>query len=116
MDEKTLKLFQEEVTKSVEDLLEKKLGEVVSPMVAAQTRSIVEKMRVDRILYGNDITGLTDEQKKEFVKTAKQVAFGGMRAKAGELLEEVDVQGGFLVAPEVADAILRIAASVGLVL
>lgn len=108
--------LQEKLTQAVDDVIQKRLGEAISPMVASEVKGIVEKMRVDRVLYGNDITGLSDDQKKEFVKTVK-VAISGMRVKANEeLIEEQDNRGGYLVSVEVASAIVRIAASVGIIM
>jgi HK97 family phage major capsid protein len=113
-NEKFLTEIEDKFKNVVDAVMEEKLKSVVSPMVLDNVKSIVEKMRVDQALYGKDITGLSVEAKKNFVETAKALAF---RTKANEaLIEETDNRGGLLVAVEVADAILRIAASVGLVL
>lgn len=122
MDE--TKLFQkiaEHIDKSVpklfDEVMEAKLRDVVGPMVSAETRKIVDQMRLDKALYGQDRTGLTDEQKLDFAKNVKAVAQGIYRAKANEeLIEEQDNRGGFLVSREVAAAVVRIAASVGVVM
>ena len=97
----------------VDESLEKKLGETVSPLVAKEVKGIVERMRIERSLFGSDRSGLTEEQKKSFVKTAQAVIFGKTKANE-ELIEEVDSRGGYLVPKEVAAAIVRIAATVGL--
>ncbi|MDQ3158801.1 MAG: phage major capsid protein [bacterium] len=108
-----LKSLMDGVEKSVNDSMEKNLEKAVGPMVAKQTRDIVEKMRIERSLFGSDRSGLDEEQKKEFAGIVKSIAFG--KTKANEaLIEETDARGGFLVSQEVANAIVRIAASVGL--
>lgn len=95
----------------VDAVMNEKLSSVVSPMVAETCKTIVEKMRRDQALTSSDITGLSVDQKKSFVDSVKAVAF---RTKANEaLLTEVDNRGGYLITVEVANAILRIAASVG---
>lgn len=106
-----------------------KLGEVVGPMVAAQCKAYVQQMQLDRQVYGKDVTGLTEKQKLDLVELAKAVGFDNKAYvskensafqasnKANEaLIEEIDVRGGYLVSKEVADAILRIAASVGTIM
>ena len=61
---------------------------------------------------------LTEKQKKDFVEVCRAAAMGqAIEAKANEaFIEEQDNRGGFLVSPEIAAAILRIAASVGTVI
>lgn len=99
----------------VDQVMEEKLKNLVGPMVAIETKSIVEKMRVERALFGHDRSGLDEEQKKKFVEFVKGVALG--RTKASEaLIPEQDSRGGYLLPKEVASAIVRIAASVGLVM
>lgn len=99
----------------VDDVLEKRLAEAINPLVASETRKIVSQMRVERALFGFDRSGLSDDQKVEFAKSVKAVAFGKVKANEA-LIEEQDDRGGYLVSREVADAVVRIAASVGLVL
>lgn len=99
----------------VDVAMEEKLKAIVGPMVAEETKSIVQKMRVERALFGHDRSGLDEEQKKKFVEIAKAAAFG--RTKSNEaLIPEQDNRGGYLLPTEVANAIVRIAASVGLVM
>ena len=66
------------------------------------------------------MTGLSEKMKKDFV-TVAQAAIKGMSfnidTKANEaLIEEQDNRGGYLVSREIADAIVRIAASVGTIM
>jgi HK97 family phage major capsid protein len=121
MDEKKiLEAVSETVTKNFNDVMEKSLAsmEEVSKKTA---RQVVEEMAVERFVKGRDITGLTAEQKKDFASQVIE-AFKGheskaIRVKANEpLIEEQDNRGGYLVQPEVAAAILRIAASVGTIM
>jgi HK97 family phage major capsid protein len=115
MDEKTLEELEKRFTNVVDKVFEEKMKVVVGEVAAQETRKIVEQMRVERLLFGQDRSGLSEEQKLKFVDTVKAAL--GARTKANEaLIEEQDNRGGYLVAKEVADAILRIAASVGLVL
>jgi HK97 family phage major capsid protein len=119
--EKLLEAVSGTVSKTFNDAFEKSLTnmEEVSKKTA---RQVVEAMLVERAVKGSDITGLTSDQKKDF---ASQViaAFKGHETKAVRvtkaneaLIEEQDNRGGYLVEPEVAAAILRIAASVGTVM
>jgi HK97 family phage major capsid protein len=110
MDEKMLAELQETMKTAFDATLEEKLKNVVGPMAAAAAKATVEKMRADRNVFGKDASGLSDEQKKTFAVSVKDMVFSG---KA--LNPDVDSEGGFLLPTETADAILRVAASVGLV-
>ncbi|MFA5128564.1 MAG: phage major capsid protein [Patescibacteria group bacterium] len=113
--EKMLAEIESKFKTVVDASMEEKLKSVVGPLVAQETKSIVEKMRVERALFGHDRSGLDEEQKKKFVESVKAIALG--RTKANEaLIPEQDSRGGYLMPKEVANAIVRIAASVGLVL
>jgi len=115
LTDEQLKQFTEKVKSVVDQVMEERLSSVVGETVAKETRAIVEKMRIERALYGSDRSGLDSEQKKSFVELVKAAA--GFKTKANEaLISETDSRGGYLVPKEVASAILRIAASVGLVL
>lgn len=117
MNEQFMKELEGKLESVIDGVLEKRLGEAVSPVVAAETRKIVNQMRMERALFGYDRSGLTDEQKIEFVKAVRSAPLAGVTTKANEaLIEEQDNRGGYLVSKEVAAAIVRIAASVGLVL
>jgi HK97 family phage major capsid protein len=117
MNEEFVKELEGKLTNVIDSVLEKRLGEAVSPIVASETRRIVEQMRVERALFGQDRSGLTDSQKIEFAKAVRNAPLAGISTKANEaLIEETDSRGGYLVPKEVAQAIVRIASSVGLVL
>ncbi len=116
MDEKFLGEIENRFKSVVDNVMEEKLKSVVGQQVASEVRSIVEKMRIERALTGRDRSGLTEDQKKSFVELNKKVAFGASTKANEALIEESDSRGGFLVPKEVASAILRIAASVGIVL
>lgn len=116
MDEKFLEQIEGKFKTVVDQVMQEKLAGVVGPTVAAETRKIVEQMRAEKALFGMDRTGLTDEQKDVFAKNVKSLVFGA-HTKAGEgIISEQDNRGGYLIPKEVADAIQRIAASVGLIL
>ncbi len=96
-------------------------------LVATELKSQVDRLRLDRALFGQDVIGLDKDTRLNFVKEMFAIA-SGARLKAPKaftaarmkdgvpMLEDEDFVGGYLVAPEVADAILRVAASVGIVL
>lgn len=112
----------EQMTKAFDEVMEQKLKAVVGEAVAAESKTIVETLRKERALTGGfDRTGITEEAKKDFVAQVKAIVRGdrenSIRVKAGEaLIEEQDNRGGYLVPKEVASAIVRIAASVGVVM
>ena len=115
MDEKQLEAIKGQLQTVVDDVMEKRLGDAISPIVAKETRAIVEKLQLERSLFGKDRTGMSDDQKNSFVEVVKAAA--GIKTKANEsLVGEQDSRGGYLVAKEVESAILRIAASVGLIM
>lgn len=115
MDDKQLELIKGQLQSVVDDVMEKRLGETLSPIVAKETRAIVERLQLERAVFGKDTTGLNAEQKSVFVSVVRAAA--GLKTKANEsLISEQDNRGGYLVAKEVEAAILRIAASVGLVM
>jgi HK97 family phage major capsid protein len=116
MNKETLDQIKSMLGETVESVMEAKLAEAVSPMVASQVKSIVDGLKMERAMFGKDKTGLSDEEKSMFVNTVKVAAKIG-KTKANEaLIEETDNRGGYLVAVEVEKAILRIASSVGLIL
>ncbi len=119
MDEKFQKMLEEKLANVVDSVMEQKLKTVVGEIAAAETRAIVEKMRIERALFGKDRTGLSEKSKKDFIEVVKAAIDPRVQldTKANEaLIEEQDNRGGYLVSKEIANAILRIAASVGLVL
>lgn len=122
MDEATLKQISDEITKSFDSSMEEKLKTVVGDMMAGESKKIVETLRAERAFNGGlDRTGMTEESKKDFLGQVKSIVRGdrenAIRVKSGEaLIEEQDNRGGYLVPKEVANAIVRIAASVGVVM
>lgn len=115
MNEKIIEQLEQKMAAVFDSVMEEKLKTVVGDLVASETRKIVEELRFERALTGKDRTGLTEEQKMSFVEIAKAAA--GIKTKANEaLIEEQDNRGGYLVPKEVAAAIVRIAASVGVVM
>jgi HK97 family phage major capsid protein len=112
----------ETTAKTFSDMMEKSLPSQMEDISKKTARQVVDAMLAERAIKGTDITGLSDEMKKDF---AGQViaAFKGHESKAvrvtkanESLIEEQDNRGGYLVQPEVAAAILRIAASVGTIM
>jgi HK97 family phage major capsid protein len=96
-----------------------KLAPFIGQEVASQVQKVVANLRLQREKFGKDITGLSEKTKKDFVKVAQSAMRGqfSIDTKANEaLIEEQDNRGGYLVSREIADAVLRIAASVGTVL
>lgn len=86
----------------------------------AKVQKIVEDLRLQRAVYGKDMTRLSEKTKKDFVTVAQAAVKGpsfNIDTKANEaLIEEQDNRGGYLVSREIADAIMRIAASVGTIM
>jgi len=118
MDKELLKELQPMFEKVVDEVMEKRLADAISPLVAGETKKMVNQLRLEKAIFGKDRTGLTDEQKGAFAQAAKALVMGmQIDTKANEaLIGETDNRGGYLVATEVAAAIQRIAASVGLVM
>jgi HK97 family phage major capsid protein len=117
-DEKQMEVFKSAMGTFFDDAMKEKLAPYIGEVAAQTTKEIVEKLRKERALYGEDLTRLTEKQKKDFAEVVKSVLLNvPIDTKANEaLIEEQDNRGGFLVSREVANAILRIAASVGVVL
>lgn len=113
MDEKILERLETGIRENIDEAVEKNLDKALGSMVTAEVKNIVQQMRLDRATTGEDITGLTLDEKKGFAETLKAVS--GYTSKANEaLIGEQDNRGGYLVPVEVASGIERIAASVGL--
>jgi HK97 family phage major capsid protein len=108
--------------KTLNDFMEKEILPKVGEASAKTARQIVDTMLAERYVRGFDTTGLSDEKKLAFAKQVKAAVRGdkagaAIVTKANEaLIEEQDNRGGYLVEPEVAAAILRIAASVGTIM
>ncbi len=96
----------------VEKTLKQQITEQLGPMVTASVEAQVKALRA-REITGE--TKISDESKMKFIDAVK--ASGGFKSKSGEaLIVEQDSRGGFLVPIEVANEILRITASVGVVM
>src|SRR5574342_550808 len=108
MDEK---LILEEVTKTVDSIIEKRIGEVVGKEASSAARKVVEEMRAEKMLFGYDRTLLDDKQKCDFAKSIKSLAFPHATKAKEEIISEIDSRGGYLVPVEVANAIERVARS-----
>lgn len=108
--------LKEAISQAFDQVMEEKLKTVVTGIATTEVRAIVEALRKERALFGTDRTGLTDKQKKDFAEAARAIALKmNIDTKANEaLIEEQDNRGGYLVSTEIANAILRIAASVGI--
>jgi HK97 family phage major capsid protein len=113
--------------KEVNDMHLAAYNEVVKtqliPLIGTETannvKAIVDKLDLQRKTTGKDMTGLSKKMKTDFVEVVKMTLFKDFNidTKANEaLIEEQDNRGGYLVSREIADAIMRIAASVGTIL
>lgn len=119
--EQIVEVVSKTIGDSFNDFMEKSLVPAMEEVSVKNARSIVEAAMVERAVKGRDISGMTSDQKVAFAKQVQSVfrgnREGALRVKANEaLIEEQDNRGGYLVEPEVAAAILRIAASVGTIL
>lgn len=113
--------IQSTVTAAFDEGFQKKLEPMIGEVAARRARETVESMKMDRYVFGKDISGLSEKAKKDFVAVAHAVsakmALDNASIKANEaLIEEQDNRGGYLVSTEVAGAIMRIAASVGTIM
>src|ERR1051325_10609035 len=102
-----------------DETMKEKLVPLIGQEVATQVQKTVETLRIQREVFGKDMTGLSEKAKKDFAEVAKMAARGMVKVdtKANEaLIEEQDNRGGYLVSREIADAIMRIAASVGTIM
>lgn len=122
MNEKDIAKIQEQISETVnkafDEGFQKKLEPMIGTIAAEKARAIVESMKSERFMLGKDISGLSEKQKKDFVKVAQAIAgMSNVDLKANEaLIVEQDNRGGYLVSRDVAAAIMRIAASVGTVM
>jgi len=124
MNEKDILKLKEALTSGVYDMLQEKLEPVIGTIASAKVREIVGQLQAQRSVFGHDVTNLSAKTKKDFVRAASYIAnkmpealLTEINTKANEaLVVDQDNRGGYLVSQEVADAILRIAASVGTVI
>jgi HK97 family phage major capsid protein len=116
MEQKDVKAV---IATAFDEVMVEKLSPFIEKTVLSTVQSTVKTLRLQREKYGHDMTGLSDAMKKDFVKVAHNTLRGkfDLDTKANEaLIGEQDGRGGYLVAREIADAIMRIAASVGTIL
>jgi HK97 family phage major capsid protein len=112
MDEKMLEALTGKFKAVVDESLSAdKLKGVVSPLIADEVKTIVARMKAEKALTGRDISGLSDEVKLAFAQDIKSI----VRGQKAALLSEQDSSGGYLVPSDVYSGIMRIAATVGLV-
>ena len=124
MNDTELKKLAEMLSESSFTMLQEKLVPVIGEVAAAKSREIVQQMIAQKAVYGHDMTNLSPKMKKDFVRACSFIANDlpeSLRAeittKANEaLVVDQDNRGGYLVTQEVADAIMRIAASVGTII
>lgn len=103
-------VFAGVVDNAMKNMVEKELG----PLVSKQVIENVAKIRLDEL---NGVQRVSTENKLKFVEAARRLAFPDAKNKANEaLILEQDNRGGYLVPIEVANEILRLAASVGVVM
>lgn len=102
------------IKSAVDEGIAEQLKTVVGAEVSDAVKKTVEAIRIENKIFGYDRTGLNQEQKKNVVGILKAVA--GYSQKANEaVIAEIDSRGGYLMPVEVADAIVRVTRSVGLV-
>jgi HK97 family phage major capsid protein len=102
-----------------DEVMKEKLVPIIGQEVATSVQKTVAGLKLQREVFGHDMTGLSESAKKDFVKVAHSALRGqfNIDTKANEaLIEEQDNRGGYLVSREIADAIMRIAASVGTIM
>lgn len=124
MNDKDIAKLKDALSSGLYDMMQEKLEPVIGTIAAAKVRELVGNLKTQRSVYGHDITGLSAKTKKDFVRAASFIAnkmpealLSEINTKANEaLVIDQDNRGGYLVSQEVADAIMRIAASVGTVI
>lgn len=103
-----------------DEVMKEKLVPIIGAEVAESVKRTVATLKLQRETFGKDMTGLSEKTKKDFVTVAQAAIKGpsfNIDTKANEaLIEEQDNRGGYLVSREIADAIMRIAASVGTIM
>lgn len=121
MNESQLKQITDHLEATFDVLMEKKLEPYIGEVAAKKAREIVDGLKFQQSTTGRDASLLSKKQKEDLVRVAAAAAnkytMDATQVKANEaLIEEQDNRGGYLVSKEVADAILRIAASVGTIM
>lgn len=122
MNKEQLDLITANFEKSFDGMMETKILPAMGEIAASKAKEIYESLKREQYLTnGKDITRLSEKQKLGLCEVARHVASKAAMTpesvKANEaLIEEQDNRGGYLVSREVADAIMRIAASVGTIM
>lgn len=122
MKKEDLDLIAKHFETSFDEYFSKRLEPMMGEIATEKAKAVVAALKKDRYLNeGKDITGLSEKQKLDLVAVARHVAskspMDAVSIKANEaLIEEQDNRGGYLVSRDVADAIMRIAASVGTIM
>jgi len=99
------------------EVMEERLAPIIGAEVASSVQKTVASLKLQREQFGHDMTGLDAKAKGLFADTIRAAVGFNVTEKANEaLIEEQDNRGGYLVSREVADAIMRIAASVGTIM
>lgn len=111
-------LHKEAAVAAFDEAMSTKLMPIIGAETTAAVKKAVDGLRQERAQYGYDKTRLSSKQKKDFAEVVKATFNGAnIDTKANEaLIEEQDNRGGYLVSREIADAIVRIAASVGTIM
>lgn len=105
------KVFGEVVKGDIEATIE----QAVEAKTAERVKEEVAKLRKEQLVFGSDKLSLSSQVKSDLAEATRSIAFG-QEVKANEaLIPETDSRGGYLIQTEVADAIARVAASVGIV-
>jgi HK97 family phage major capsid protein len=116
MEKEVLEQIKAALGPTIAEVLQKDAARIVGEEASLQVRKIVDELARERALFGGkDKTGLTSEQKENFVTIAKAAGgFKDAKTKANEaIISETDDRGGYLIPTEVEGAIMRIAATVG---
>lgn len=103
--------FKEELKSSIDESIKSNIEAIAGREIADRVEKAVEAVRIEKVLSGRDVTGLSDEQKKNFAEDIKAIA----RGEKAAYLPSSDQAGGYLVPTEVHAGILRIAETVGLI-
>lgn len=120
--EKDPEKTEEVIEKGIVDQINKAIGDNLEKIVGAETaktvKETVKRMRLDRLIYGQDKSGLDEDTKKDFAADMIAIAKGTLAngSYKAALLETSNAAGGYTVPVEVHKGIMRIAASNGLVL
>jgi HK97 family phage major capsid protein len=99
-----------EFTTAIDQSIKANLAEIAGKEIAEKVDAKVAELRLEKAL-GNDIIGLTNDDKKAFANDIKSIATGQKAA----YLESSDQAGGYLVPTELHEGIQRIAATTGIV-